>query len=129
MEWVVSITLWSLYVRERDPASVVRKTGWAPGPVWTGEENLTPTENRSPYHPARSESLYRLSCSGFRVQIVPLSLSSAMFPAEPRPSSPFFLHSVCFTGTIFRYFSSSLVTIPVDPGTTGTIKYFMFHTR
>jgi hypothetical protein len=40
-----------------------------------------------------------------------------------------FLQSVCFTGIIFRYFSSSLVTIPVDPGTTGIIQYFLFHTR
>jgi hypothetical protein len=39
-------------------------TGWAPGPVWTGAENLVPTGIRSPDRPARSESLYRLRYSG-----------------------------------------------------------------
>ena len=39
----------------------VQETGWAPGPVWTGAENLTPTGIRSPDRPARSQSLYRLS--------------------------------------------------------------------
>jgi hypothetical protein len=37
------------------------EAGWAPGPVWTGEENLTPTGIRSPDRPSRSQSLYRLS--------------------------------------------------------------------
>jgi hypothetical protein len=35
-----------------------------PGPVWTGEGNLTPTGIRSPDRPARSQSLYRLSHCG-----------------------------------------------------------------
>jgi hypothetical protein len=39
----------------------VQEAGWAPGPVWTGVENLTPTGIRSPDRPARSKSLYRLS--------------------------------------------------------------------
>jgi hypothetical protein len=38
-----------------------RRNGWAPGPVWTGAENLVPTGIRSPDRPARSQSLYRLS--------------------------------------------------------------------
>ena len=33
----------------------------APGPVWTGAENLAPTGFRSPDRPARSQSPYRLS--------------------------------------------------------------------
>ena len=33
----------------------------APGPVWTGAENLASTGIRSPDRPARSQSLYRLS--------------------------------------------------------------------
>ena len=37
------------------------EAGWAPGPVWTGAENLTPTCIRSPDRPAGSQSLYRLS--------------------------------------------------------------------
>jgi hypothetical protein len=57
MGWVVNATPWPLYPRGRDavPAS---------GPVWTGAENLVPTENRSPDRPARSESLYRLRYPG-----------------------------------------------------------------
>ena len=41
-----------------------KEAGWAPGPVWTGAENLAPTGIRSPDRPARSESLYRLSYRG-----------------------------------------------------------------
>ena len=37
-----------------------QEAGWAPGPVWTGAENHTPTGIRSPDLPARSQSLYRL---------------------------------------------------------------------
>jgi len=39
----------------------VQEAGWAPGPVWTGAENISPTGIRSPDRPARSQSLYRLS--------------------------------------------------------------------
>jgi len=28
--------------RERDPVPLVQEAGWAPGPVWTGAENLAP---------------------------------------------------------------------------------------
>ena len=42
---------------------IVQEAGSAPGPAWTGAENLAPppTGTRSPDRPARSESLYRLS--------------------------------------------------------------------
>jgi hypothetical protein len=43
--------------QERNPVTVAQKAGWAPGPVWTGAENLVPTGIRSPDHPVRSESL------------------------------------------------------------------------
>ena len=39
----------------KDPVPIVQGAGWAPGPVWTGAENLTPTGIRSPDRPARSE--------------------------------------------------------------------------
>ena len=39
-----------------DPILTVQEAGWAPGPVWTGAENLAPTGFLSPDHPARSES-------------------------------------------------------------------------
>jgi hypothetical protein len=42
----------------KDPVSIVQEAGWAPGPVWTGAENLTPTWIRSLDHPAHSQSLY-----------------------------------------------------------------------
>jgi hypothetical protein len=38
-----------------EPVSVVHEAGWAPGPVWTGLENLAATEIRSPDCPTRSE--------------------------------------------------------------------------
>ena len=45
----------------KDPVPIVHEAGWAPGPVWTGAENLAATVIRSPDRPARSQSLYRLS--------------------------------------------------------------------
>jgi hypothetical protein len=44
----------------KDPVPIVQEAGWAPGPVWTGAENLAPTGIRSPDRPPRSRSLYRL---------------------------------------------------------------------
>jgi hypothetical protein len=41
----------------KDPVPIVQETGWAPGPVWIGAENIAPTGIRSPDLPARSESL------------------------------------------------------------------------
>ena len=64
MGWVVNATPRSLYPRERDPVPIVQEAGWAPGPVWTGAEELAPTGIRSPDREARSESLYRLSYPG-----------------------------------------------------------------
>ena len=45
----------------KDQVPIVQEAGRAPGPVWTGAENLAPTGIRYPDRPARSESLYRLS--------------------------------------------------------------------
>ena len=39
----------------KDPVPIVQEAGWAPGPVWTGAENLAATEIRSPDRPAGSE--------------------------------------------------------------------------
>jgi len=44
--WVVSSTPRPHFTPGRDPIPVVQKDGWAPGPVWTGE-NLVPTGIRS----------------------------------------------------------------------------------
>ena len=43
----------------KDPIPIVQDTGLAPGPAWTGVENLTPTGIRSSDSPAGSDSLYR----------------------------------------------------------------------
>ena len=40
---MVNSTPRPLYPRERDLVHIVQEAGWAPGPVWTGEENLAPT--------------------------------------------------------------------------------------
>jgi len=45
----------------KDAAPIVQEAVWAPGPVWTGAENLAPTGIRSPDRPVRSQSLCRLS--------------------------------------------------------------------
>jgi len=59
--WGVSVTPRPLFTPEEDQVPILQETGWAPGPVWTGTENLAPTGIRSPDRPARSQSLYRLS--------------------------------------------------------------------
>jgi len=41
----------------KDPVPIVQEVGWAPGPVWTGAENLAPIGIPSPDRPARSQSL------------------------------------------------------------------------
>jgi len=42
---------------ERDPLLIVQEAGWAPGPVWTGAENLASTGIRSPDRATRNESI------------------------------------------------------------------------
>jgi hypothetical protein len=59
--WGVSVILQPLFTPRKNPAPIVQEAGWAPGPVWTGAENLAPSRIRSPDRPAHSESLYRLS--------------------------------------------------------------------
>jgi hypothetical protein len=52
----------------KDPVPIVREAGWAPGPAWTGAENLAPTGFRYPDRLARNESLNQLSYIGFGVR-------------------------------------------------------------
>ena len=49
-----------LFTPRKDPVPIVQEAGWAPGPVWTGAENLAPTRIRSPELPFRSQPLYRI---------------------------------------------------------------------
>jgi hypothetical protein len=59
--WVVSSTPRPHFIPRKDPVPSVQEAGWAPGPVWTGVENLAPTGIRYPDRPACFQSLYRLS--------------------------------------------------------------------
>jgi hypothetical protein len=61
MGWVVSATPRPLSTPGKDPVPIVQEAGWAPGPVWSGAENLASTGIRAPDCPPRSQSLYRLS--------------------------------------------------------------------
>ena len=58
--WGVSVTPRPFFTLGKEPMPIVQEAGWAPGPVWTGAENLAHTGIRSPDRPARSQSLYRL---------------------------------------------------------------------
>jgi hypothetical protein len=51
---------WPLFTPGKEPVPIVQEAGWAPRPVWTSAENLTPTGIQFPDRPARSQSLYRL---------------------------------------------------------------------
>ena len=44
----------------KDPVPIVQEAGWAPGPVWTGAENLARTGIQPQERPAPSQLLYRL---------------------------------------------------------------------
>ena len=57
------------FAPRKDPVRIAQEAGWAPGPVWTGAENLAHTGIRSPDRPARSQSLYRIRYPG-RSQIL-----------------------------------------------------------
>ena len=54
----------------KDPVPIVQEAGWAPGPVWTGAENLTPTGIRSSDSPTLRQSLYRLSYPAHNISTV-----------------------------------------------------------
>jgi hypothetical protein len=56
----VSVTPRTLFTSGKDPVPIVQEAGLAPGPVWTGTENLAPTGIRFQGRPVRSQSLYRL---------------------------------------------------------------------
>ena len=62
--WGFSVSPRLLFTPRKDPVPIVQEAGWAPGPVWTGAENLAPTGIQSPDRPARSQSLYRLRYPG-----------------------------------------------------------------
>ena len=69
MGWMVNATPLPLYPRKGPGTHCIGELGGSQGPVWTGAENIAPTEIRSLYRPACSESLYGLSYPGSRVGI------------------------------------------------------------
>jgi len=58
MGLVINTTFRPFYPRERDPVPITQEARQAPGPVWTGVENLALTGVRSPDGPDCSQSLY-----------------------------------------------------------------------
>ena len=58
--WVVSSTPRPHFTPEKDPVPILQEAGWAQGPVWRGGKSR-PHRYSIPVHPARSQSLYRLS--------------------------------------------------------------------
>jgi hypothetical protein len=61
----VSVTPRPLFTSGKDSVPIVQEDGWAPGPVWTGAENLAPTGIRFSDRPSRSQLLYRLRCPAY----------------------------------------------------------------
>ena len=99
----VSVTPRPLFTPGKDPVHIVQEAGWAPGPVWTGAENLAPTGILSPDRPARSQSLYRLSypgpraetCSSVQCEYRRLNLFGALAGILCKTFSFFFLTVAC----------------------------------
>jgi len=52
---------WPLFTPRKYPVPIVQEAEWAPGPVWTGAQNIAPTGIRSPDCPTHRQSLYQLS--------------------------------------------------------------------
>ena len=63
----------------KDPVPIVQKAGCAPGPIWTGAENFSPTGIRSPDRPARNQSLYRLSYRAHKLHVLCLFFLNCQF--------------------------------------------------
>jgi hypothetical protein len=74
--WRVSVTPRPLFTPEKDSVPIVQEAGWAPGPVWTGEENLAPTGIRSPDRPASSQSLHSIYTGGNVWKLATLVIAS-----------------------------------------------------
>jgi len=60
-----------LYPWETDVEPIEQEAGWAPGPVWMGAENLTPTGIQSLDCPALMELLYQPCCPSPSISLLP----------------------------------------------------------
>jgi hypothetical protein len=52
---------WPLFTPGKDPVPIEQEAGWAPGPVWTGAENLAPTGIRSPDRPVAAVFTHKMT--------------------------------------------------------------------
>jgi len=48
--WGVRVTPWPLFTPGKDPVPIVHEVGWAPGPVWTGAEKMSPPLGFDPWN-------------------------------------------------------------------------------
>ena len=68
-----------LFTTGKDPVPIVQEAGWAPGPVWTGAENLAPSGIRSRDRLACSQSLYRLRFTAHNAHIGILKMDAVNY--------------------------------------------------
>ena len=64
----------------KDAVPIVQEAGWAPGPVWTGAENLAPTGIRSPDAFTKATHFFPFSASLIQ---------------SPHAVGTQFVHSIC----------------------------------
>ena len=101
----------------KDPVPIVKKAGWAPGPVWTCAENLNLSGIRSPDRPSCSESLYRLSYPGpsFRCTCAYVrdlsSLDWAVWLVQDDSVTSDHEMSYCFVPTLHAYGACRVLTM------------------
>jgi hypothetical protein len=91
----------------KEPVPIVQEAEWAPGPVWTGTENLVPTGIRSPDCPAHSWSLYWLCYPAHSFSETPMILmwgrwhiSLPSCPCASDCEKHYGLYEYCFEKTI-----------------------------
>jgi len=54
----------------KEPVPILQEAGWAPGPVWTGSENLAPHRDSIPDRPARSSVAIPTELPGIKRYLV-----------------------------------------------------------
>ena len=81
-EWGISFMPQPLFTPGKDPVPTVQDSRWAPGPVWTGGENLAHTGIRSPDRPARSQSLYGVRCPAHKIPGTMWQITQGYMPED-----------------------------------------------
>jgi hypothetical protein len=75
--WLVNITSWPLYCRERTPVSIEENAKWALEPVWTiwkTEKSLNPVRTGIPDRPASRPQPSRYTDYDISAQMKPKSM-------------------------------------------------------